>query len=230
VPSIPANGEATVYMYYGNPNATSNSNGEDVFLLFNNLNLDSTNGDYSETDEYYWTHVPASPGKYVDFKSTSSFSPPVVLEAEFKLTHWYESSSGGGGHTAIGFGDIGYNGFGSNGVWYDEMSGNANERGSYFCSRASGSNTCDHFSTTIDTSKKKVKIIWTATEVKLYFDDTLKSTITTNIPTVALPVTFGSWTNTDVGYESGGCAFKDVLVRKYTSPEPTYRVGPEIWL
>jgi len=34
VPQIPANGETTIYMYYGNPTATSESNGDEVFELF----------------------------------------------------------------------------------------------------------------------------------------------------------------------------------------------------
>jgi len=32
VPSIPANGQVTVYMYYGNPNALSESNPNNVFI------------------------------------------------------------------------------------------------------------------------------------------------------------------------------------------------------
>jgi hypothetical protein len=34
VPSIPASSTRTIYMYYGNPTATSASNGTAVFLLF----------------------------------------------------------------------------------------------------------------------------------------------------------------------------------------------------
>jgi len=34
VPKIPANDNATIYMYYGNPSATSQSNGDDVFILY----------------------------------------------------------------------------------------------------------------------------------------------------------------------------------------------------
>jgi Uncharacterized conserved protein len=37
VPYIPANGNATVYMYYGNPNAVSKSNGDAVFEFFDDF-------------------------------------------------------------------------------------------------------------------------------------------------------------------------------------------------
>jgi len=40
-PSIPALGSSDIYMYYGNPSATSNSNGEDTFLLFDDFDDDS---------------------------------------------------------------------------------------------------------------------------------------------------------------------------------------------
>jgi len=37
VPFIPANGEARVYMYYGNPDAESESNGTEVFEFFDDF-------------------------------------------------------------------------------------------------------------------------------------------------------------------------------------------------
>jgi hypothetical protein len=43
VPNIPASGNVTVYMYYGNPSATSRSSGEQVFEFFDDFedgNLD----------------------------------------------------------------------------------------------------------------------------------------------------------------------------------------------
>ena len=44
VPLIPANGEAKIRMYYGNPSALSSSNGYDVFELFD----DFEDGDVSD--------------------------------------------------------------------------------------------------------------------------------------------------------------------------------------
>jgi len=37
VPQIPANGETTIYMYYGNPEASSESNADNVFVLFDHF-------------------------------------------------------------------------------------------------------------------------------------------------------------------------------------------------
>ena len=231
VPEITANEYETIYMYYGNPSAASTS---DPSIIVVNLTFYNNNGgSFNETDQYYWTHVPGSPNLYVSFKSSENFTPPVVLEADFNLTHWYESIEKGQGHTGIGFGIITLNGFVDNwasdvnGVWYQESSGDPTERGGYLSAISGGAGIGNHFSATIDSTKKTVKIVWTPSEVRLYFNNELKANLTTNIPTVPLPVTYGSWTNTDVGYESGGCLFKPVKVRKYTDPEPTYVIGEE---
>lgn len=37
IPSIPANSTKTIYMYYGNPSATSQSNGDNVFIFFDDF-------------------------------------------------------------------------------------------------------------------------------------------------------------------------------------------------
>ncbi|RLF66849.1 MAG: hypothetical protein DRN30_01385 [Thermoplasmata archaeon] len=48
VPSIPASGTATIYMYYGNPDATSESNGDEVFDFFDDF-------DGTELDTSKWS-------------------------------------------------------------------------------------------------------------------------------------------------------------------------------
>ena len=48
VPNIPANGETTIYMYYGNPSATSESNGDNVFEFFDDFDGTSLNTDVWE--------------------------------------------------------------------------------------------------------------------------------------------------------------------------------------
>lgn len=52
VPEIPANGQATIYMYYGNPNATSESNATAVWDVYENF-------DYALTADFdaVWTHL-----------------------------------------------------------------------------------------------------------------------------------------------------------------------------
>jgi hypothetical protein len=66
---------------------------------------------------------------------------------------------------------------------------------------------------------KRYKIIWEAAQVRYYYDDVLKDTLTTNIPTTNLGIT-GEWTS---GYSQLYFAF----VRKYTQNEPTTSIGTE---
>jgi Uncharacterized conserved protein len=58
VPYIPANGNATVYMYYGNPDATSISNGSAVFDWFDDFSTNTISAyrRYSQgsTTTLYW--------------------------------------------------------------------------------------------------------------------------------------------------------------------------------
>ena len=68
-------------------------------------------------------------------------------------------------------------------------------------------------------ARKRYKIIWEAAQVRYYYDDVLKDTLTTNIPTTNLGIT-GEWTS---GYSQLYFAF----VRKYTQNEPTTSIGTE---
>ena len=61
VPYIPANGYTTVYMYYGNPSATSVGNPEEVFVFYDDFSSDpTTSGKWTYykyagvSSEFYW--------------------------------------------------------------------------------------------------------------------------------------------------------------------------------
>ena len=51
VSSLPANSDTTIYMYFGNSNATDESNGDNVFEFFDNASSDKSS-DYSFVDIY----------------------------------------------------------------------------------------------------------------------------------------------------------------------------------
>jgi len=58
VPNIPANSNTTIYVYYGNPNATSLSNGTATFDYFDDFNTNTTSQytryDQSSSTTLYW--------------------------------------------------------------------------------------------------------------------------------------------------------------------------------
>jgi hypothetical protein len=84
VPSIPANSTKTIYVYYGNPNATSQSNGKNTMFIFEDFNTPPEGGlagmaTYDATNKWvnlgtgntgylYYSRVPSNPiGFYTKF-------------------------------------------------------------------------------------------------------------------------------------------------------------------
>jgi hypothetical protein len=99
VPSIPASSTKTIYVYYGNPSATSQSNGTTTFLLFDDFDgtsLDTNTWGYGTNNPTYTTY--SVTGGYLYLKilsggsnyytnwviSKSSFSLPFIVEADLK--------------------------------------------------------------------------------------------------------------------------------------------------
>ena len=94
IPQIPSGGTTTIYMYYGNPSAGSQSNGEDTFDFFDDFGSD----DSLNTDK--WDEVKTgatvdwSSSEYVEVSSSgygvdwwirTKTNNPVNFIAEFKL-------------------------------------------------------------------------------------------------------------------------------------------------
>jgi len=68
IPEIPANSKAIIYMYYGNPSASSMSNGSSVFLLFDDFNDGVLDGDK-------WTTVSGGGGSIVEEDGVVKITP-----------------------------------------------------------------------------------------------------------------------------------------------------------
>ncbi|RLI99262.1 MAG: hypothetical protein DRP06_03820 [Candidatus Aenigmatarchaeota archaeon] len=54
VPSIPANSNTTIYVYYGNPNAISESNSKEVFDIWDNFSVDTIGSDWISIGSGSW--------------------------------------------------------------------------------------------------------------------------------------------------------------------------------
>lgn len=88
VPNIPANGDARIRMYYGNPNAKSSSNGDATFEFFDDF--DGTNLDPKKWKVEEWENHSISEGKLTLegpawIRNTNAFSPPKIFEAKLAL-------------------------------------------------------------------------------------------------------------------------------------------------
>jgi hypothetical protein len=104
VPNIPANGDARIRMYYGNPNAKSSSNGDATFEFFDDF--DGTNLDSKKWKVEEWENHSIS-GKLIDInegkltleypvlvRNINTFSPPAIFEAKLTLPQTTDTGEG----------------------------------------------------------------------------------------------------------------------------------------
>ena len=221
VPEIPANETVTLQMYWGNPSASTMSDGDTVFEFFDDFN--NNNLDMDKWIETEWNGMIANEQneKYeVSGKATAQYwvakagidkSGPLqnidyVIEVEGNV----KSGSGTGYGIALTVGD-GTNLMGG-GVFLDTNAG-YNSLTSFY------NDGTWHFLTTTVTqnSRHQYKIIKTSSNTRYYLDDNLEAVSPIIIGN--LGVSIAGWTRAID--DSVTCYFDDIRVRKYTSPEPT---------
>jgi hypothetical protein len=85
VPSIPASSTKTIYVYYGNPSATSASNGSATFIFFDDFSTDPS----TRYDFYNWYYSPTwswdSTNQWILIKTLSTYGVMGVLHKTLSL-------------------------------------------------------------------------------------------------------------------------------------------------
>ncbi|MGB9561510.1 MAG: DUF2341 domain-containing protein, partial [bacterium] len=230
VPSVPA-GSSTIYMYYGNPSASSESNGTNVFVYYDTGNL----GGWTISGTAYQDNSDGYPAPSYKVQSTSgsymykniNLTPNSIIEFHTKTTDLgnfcFFVNSGG-------YGQMARLGTGSNNGWQGLVG--INNWTQWGCPANQG---------VIAISSGvwyKVKIIITTNIAYMYIND------------IALPTGSTTWSYNCPGLNAAGnIAFinnggiialhgdghgsysytwwDNILVRKYASPEPTATFGTE---
>jgi hypothetical protein len=94
VPSIPASGSATIYMYYGNPSAASASNGTATFEFFDDFSGSTLNS--NKWNENAVNTITDTVSNYFRFEDATKSPPPIVPEP-----YWvYDGTDTGSQHQA----------------------------------------------------------------------------------------------------------------------------------
>ena len=243
VPSIPANSSTVIYMYYGNPSATDESNGDAVFEFFDDF---STNTIGSK-----WNKQGSSSG------SVSISGGYLILDPD--------QSTGGCGGTAEVISTQGFDLTGDNSFllkgriyisdrgawkvqvfgWYDTSSSycvagtdcGGSTKGAYLTTRSNASSnnfmvsdgsgsTCLNYNSALDR--------WVEIEIARLSNGHYKTWEDGNyIGEVSTHLYSSSDARIKLAYQGSGAEIMKadyVFVRKYTDPEPTFTVCPEIWL
>ncbi|RLG81165.1 MAG: hypothetical protein DRO40_10105, partial [Thermoprotei archaeon] len=208
----------TVYMYYGNPDATSESNGTAVFEFFDDFegtSLDTSkwvervaNGNYIVSDSILkveggseWESI----GAKVQFTYGHAFRYYAKMTEQDATIIRMDDRSAGSTQGS----DIDASGFGY-----------TSANGKYFFTQREGSMTTS--TRTIDLSTWSIlEIRWLSDRVDFLINDSLEESHTTNIPLDNCGAQFEA-------KNTGSTVWVDwALVRKYTDPEPTYEVKSE---
>ncbi|MFZ8805940.1 MAG: DUF2341 domain-containing protein [Candidatus Calescibacterium sp.] len=227
VPSIPANSTKTIYLYYGNPSAISLSNDIATF-------------DYCDRGDQlsFWTVQPFSgqseadgnpipsyysrPGSYM-FRDIN-LTPPAVITFNIKTNAWgafffLVDSSGAGQMYRISTSSHGYSGLGTTSSW------------------TTVTNPSSGFYANANVWYKLTIVITDDTSATLYYSQTTDASPRSETWGTQL----GTYTITNnggyIGLRGGGTfppshitLLDNIIVRKYTFPEPTINIGPEEFL
>ena len=225
IDSVPASpGTSTIYIYYDNLSQTTTSNGDNTFLFYDNFpgsSLDAikwptTTGSYSVADSVLTVN---SQNGYV--RTLANYGVNTCVRSSC-----YISTSGDGGKGYVGYAD-------GTGCPHAGCTTNLASLYSYHISYTAGNcataavniSSWTEDAITYPTSRSTYQIYEvrriSTTSVTYYQNTDLLDTITTNVPTISLPIVCGTNNNGTTYYDW-------VLARNYVSPEPTWGAsGPE---
>jgi len=243
IPNIPASSTVTVYMYYGNPTATSESNGDTVFDFFDDFNdndLDTNKWTNTSTHGNCYTVVENG---YLKLYCPASVSDNIIVESKtsftnnFKLIYRTYQDCGNNqqcDYFRVGFG---YGSFDSEGVWLRTRST------SYSTVARCRSDSCDinikkgtSLLSSYDTGFKYIVNEYT---YEFYYTSSGKLNITVQENnTITVQASDTSYLNNEktiflvqghYSYDNWYMStFYDfVAVAKYSDSEPTYEIGSE---
>ncbi len=215
IASLPT-GDTTIYLWYGNPNATSASNGENTFPFF-----DDFPGTTLDTNKWGGNTTDASvSGSILTITSISGWKEIYTLTT-YSIPHAFRARINFNALSASQRNAFyAQDSLGSNYIAFDQYTDGTQ----HIRSTASGVGT-DSASSWTTGSYNVVELKWKSAEVKYTQNDTqvTSSPITTNVPTVNLRIDPQLWSS------GASETFKAdwFLVREYTATEPTTSVGSE---
>jgi len=210
VPLIPANTSVDIYMGYGNPSATSASDGDATFEFFDDF-------DDASIDSSKWD-TGGTPSESGGILTIDDGGDCIRGKTNFTFKALRARANTVSGYTAFGFINV------------DTADGNQLKPFEMIYGFSTSTKT--YSGTTTNSESTDVgdymnayhiyDINWRSGEAKFYIDGSLVDTDTTYVSASAIPVGFSIYSpNSGVGYLDW------ILVRKYASPEPDVVVAEE---
>lgn len=201
----------TIYVYYGKSGATTTSNGDNTFLFFDHFPNSAIDTNKWTGDTAYASvsgsilNLTATNANHFIF-SKSNYGANIAFRANVSQS----TADGSTNHDSE-------DGLRTNNADTDELRIYTYNNAYWNAeSRKAGTATGATFGTA-DKSYHIHQIFWTTTTV--FYVDASTTTISTNVPTTAIPVDFRAYATS--GYTTNTLA-DWVLLRKYVSPEPSH--------
>jgi hypothetical protein len=198
----------TIYIYYGKSDATTTSNGNNVFIAFcDHEEGNLTDWDSATSSASASTYYPHQ-GSY-GLKEVGSSTYPVVTKNQVLVNQAYSTWMYDTGSTASNFlamlRVLGANGPVGVGIW-------AGKSTTYYCYHDT---SYTYYTTSISRTVgwHLLSALPSGSNVLLYIDGTLVATLTKPTETTKMEI---------CGYTGGIGYFDDAYVRKYVDPEPAH--------
>jgi len=205
VPLIPANDEAGITMWYGNPGAESESDGEAVFEFFDDFegtSLDTSKWNFDGNPSVTDSVITITGTADEKLKSKDNYLRPIIFEYYAKMTTTDSCNY-------FGF----FNGIDDSAFVHDSYG--------YFVGDAHGASGWVELTRSYSLSEYRLwKIVWTESEVKFYANDNFDISTTSYVPDDDAKV----WVR--IQSENAAIYIDWIRIRRYTSPEPTVTLAP----
>ncbi len=213
VPEIPANNEATVYMYYGNSSVASESNIDDVFIFADDFNdgvIDTTKWNIGNNPSENYGILIINESSTTDEYIISKISMRPNITLDFKAKFYSGEHS-----TWAGFRN------GTATPLIEFLTGYPNTDNYPIVTRTYVSDSEYYPINSFDFSSFHIFEIKYFENVSFYIDNNLIRTHNIQIPTTFIPITFYKFENGDE------IDIDWVFIRNYASSEPTVTLGAE---
>ena len=217
--NLSASSTTTIYMYYGNSDATTTANGTAVFDFFDDfegISLDTSKwtqtGGTAQVSNSILSFTSGEAGTWYKIYSNTEFTYPNILKSLFKIDDANPGTAGHGKH--LGFEDASTDDKAVF-VWH---SGD----GAYKTQTTNGESNNEQTLSVSLADWSVGEIFWNTSYTEFWVNGTPRNnhTAVSTLPDEPISVLF---TTAGDGY-----IYVDwVLVRQYANPEPTYSIGSE---